>query len=211
MYNDVPDGNASTSAAAAARRTAAHAARRALGMLDRLGQTFVQRVVAINAAVQRSTSLQLAVVLGFVGGSLALSWLLMPKVEYLPNGNRNLVFGQLLPPAGYNIDRLTELGRELEKETQPYWDVDRDDPNNRRLPFPPIDDYFFVASGQGSSSAPGRSIRCGQATWFRWSTSWATRFRARSPSRPRPACSAGGFRAVGRSTWRSPVPIRRNW
>ena len=35
---------------------------------------------------------------------------LMPKVEYLPEGNRNLVFGILLPPPGYNIDELLRMG-----------------------------------------------------------------------------------------------------
>jgi HAE1 family hydrophobic/amphiphilic exporter-1 len=66
----------------------------------------------------------------------------------LPNGNRNLVFGQLLPPAGYNIDRLMQLGAELERRTQPYWDVAEGDPATKRLDYPVIADYFFVARGK---------------------------------------------------------------
>ena len=51
-----------------------------------------------------------------------------PKVEYLPTGNRNLVFGIILPPPGYNLDELTRMGETVEKHLQPYWDVDPDSP-----------------------------------------------------------------------------------
>lgn len=125
---------------------AAAARRRALPSVSGLGRTFVDQVVSLNARIQRSTYARLATVVGFVGGSLLLSWVLIPKVEYLPNGNRNLVFGQLLPPSGYNIDQQLQLGVRLERDTKPYWDVDKDDPQNAKLPFPLIEDYFFVAT-----------------------------------------------------------------
>ncbi|MBN2477181.1 MAG: efflux RND transporter permease subunit [Pirellulales bacterium] len=122
--------------------------RRALGLVDRLGGLFVAHVVAVNRYIQHRRSLRLATVAGFVGAALLLSWLLMPAVEYLPTGNRNLVFGVLLPPAGYNVDQLLKLGRQLEDDTQPYWDIDKGDPANAALQHPPIDDYFFVAAGR---------------------------------------------------------------
>jgi HAE1 family hydrophobic/amphiphilic exporter-1 len=37
---------------------------------------------------------------------------------------------------------------ELEEATRPYWDVNEGDPENAKLPFPTIADYFFVARGQ---------------------------------------------------------------
>jgi len=115
---------------------------------DRIGGAFVNGVVTINAVIQRGLISRLAVVGVLVGVAAMATWLLIPNVEYLPNGNRNLVFGQLLPPAGYNIDRLMELGAELERCTQPYWDVNVGDPANRKLQYPPIEDYFFVARGK---------------------------------------------------------------
>lgn len=121
---------------------------RSLGLADSLGKRFVDHVVWVNASVQRHILLRLGAVAVFVLGALLAAWLLMPKVEYLPNGNRNLVFGVLLPPPGYNIDRLMELGGSLEQKIKPYWDVNRDDPENAKLDFPPIDDFFFVAAGR---------------------------------------------------------------
>ena len=119
---------------------------RAMKGATALGRALTERVVGLNARIQRSNFARLGVVVGFVGTALLLSWVLLPKVEYLPNGNRNLVFGQLLPPSGYNIDRQLQLGAKLEADTRAYWDVNKDDPQAANLPFPPIEDYFFVAS-----------------------------------------------------------------
>jgi len=117
-------------------------ARSRLQPLDTLAQFVVHRVVAINAVLQRSILLRLAIVVLFVGGSLGISWLMMPSVEYLPAGNRNSVIGTFQPPAGYDIERLLELGKKLEQDTKPYWDVDKGDPANERLDFPPLENYF---------------------------------------------------------------------
>ncbi|MFH1918443.1 MAG: efflux RND transporter permease subunit, partial [Planctomycetota bacterium] len=108
---------------------------------DALGRMFVNRVVAVNALLQHSILLRLATVALFVGGSLGISWLMMPSVEYLPTANANSVIGVLQPPAGYDIERLLELGKKLEEDIKPYWDVDKGNPANERLDFPPIESY----------------------------------------------------------------------
>jgi len=117
--------------------------------LDAAGAAFVRAVVELNRAIQKSLAVRLVTVVGFVGAAAMLTWALWPKIEYLPSGNRNLVFGQLLPPSGYNIDKLMDLGVQLENGAQPYWDIDKGDPANEELQYPAIDDYFFVASRRG--------------------------------------------------------------
>jgi hydrophobic/amphiphilic exporter-1 (mainly G- bacteria), HAE1 family len=119
-----------------------------LDPLDRIGGLFVGHVVGINAAIQRSTLRRVSVVVLLVAVSVVGSYLLWPKVEYLPAGNRNLVFAIVLPPPGYNLDNLKQLGETVEQELRPYWDVDPDSPEARQLPFPPIGDFFYVARGR---------------------------------------------------------------
>jgi len=83
-----------------------------------------------------------------VAAAAAATWLLLPKVEYLPEGNRNLVFGILLPPPGYNIDELLRLGDIVEQRLIPSWDVDPGTPAAEQLDAPVLADCFFVARGR---------------------------------------------------------------
>ena len=47
----------------------------------------------------------------------------MPPLDYLPLGNRNIVFGMLIPPPGYNLGQLTEIGKRVEETMRPAWEV----------------------------------------------------------------------------------------
>lgn len=112
------------------------------------GNLFVSVIVGFNRWIQRGLLRRLAVVTALFGMAVGVSWALWPKIEYLPTGNRNLVFGIVLPPPGYNLDQLTKLGQIVETELRPYWDVDIDSPEARALDYPVISDFFFVARGR---------------------------------------------------------------
>jgi HAE1 family hydrophobic/amphiphilic exporter-1 len=112
------------------------------------GNGFVTLVTAVNQWVQRGFLRRVAVVLVLTGGALCLTYAFWPKVEYLPTGNRNLVFGILLPPPGYNLDQLMAMGEQVERELKPYWDIDPDSPERATLDYPMIGDFFFVARGR---------------------------------------------------------------
>ncbi|MBI5759691.1 MAG: efflux RND transporter permease subunit [Planctomycetales bacterium] len=116
-----------------------------LAPVDFLARAFVSAVVATNAFLQRRLVLRLALVVITGGGAAGLSWAMMPKVEYLPQGNRNLVIGFILPPPGYNLDQLKAMGEQIEQELKPYWDVDPTSPEAAQLDFPVIGDFFYVA------------------------------------------------------------------
>ena len=112
------------------------------------GSAFVRTVLWITDIIQSHTIIRLLFTGGMVAATLAVAWLLWPKVEYLPTGNRNLVFGILLPPPGYNLDQLIELGQKVENDLKPYWDIDPNSPEAQKLDFPVIGDFFFVARGR---------------------------------------------------------------
>lgn len=77
-------------------------------------------------------------------GATALLW---PRVEYLPTGNRNFVFCSLSPPPGYNMQELTEMGKKVEADLEPYWNVDPGSPEAAELEYPAIDYYFYAVRG----------------------------------------------------------------
>lgn len=105
----------------------------------------VNGVVRFNAWVLETTWRKLAVIAVLVAASAGLGYLLVPDVEYLPNGNRNLVICLILPPPGYNVEQLGELGGQVEAALRPFWDVDSDSPQAAELDYPVINDFFYVA------------------------------------------------------------------
>jgi len=121
---------------------------RLLAPIDWFGAQFLHTIIAITTVLQRSVLLRFGVVAGCTFAAVGISVALMPKVEYLPNGNQNLVFGILLPPPGYNLNQLTEIGARIEERMRPYWDVDPGEPAAAELRYPPIRDFFYVARGR---------------------------------------------------------------
>jgi len=118
-----------------------------------------------------STLARVVVVLGLTFGSLYGSYQLMPPADYLPSGNRNLIFGMLIPPPGYNLHQQTELACRIEGTIEPFWEAGKlvDDPQayenaKKQLPEvptvdfrtgkpgppvvpPPLNNYFLVSRG----------------------------------------------------------------
>jgi HAE1 family hydrophobic/amphiphilic exporter-1 len=115
---------------------------------ERAPNAVVRAIVGINAWLQASRARQVVSVVAVVGASILGAMAMFPKVEYLPQGNRNLVFGIVLPPPGYNLDELVTLGETIENGMRPYWDVDPESPEAQQLEFPPILDFFYVAAGR---------------------------------------------------------------
>jgi HAE1 family hydrophobic/amphiphilic exporter-1 len=59
---------------------------------------------------------------------------MMPPADYLPQGNRNLVFGLIVPPPGYNIEQVNTMADRIEETVRPYWEAgERADPKAAAL------------------------------------------------------------------------------
>ena len=115
--------------------------------IGNVGSRFADRVAAANHWMLASRTRSIAIVLVMVLFSVGVSYLLFPKVEYLPAGNRNFVICILSPPPGYNIQQLMDMGETLEAELQPYWDVDPDSEEAKALDYPAINYYFYAVRG----------------------------------------------------------------
>jgi HAE1 family hydrophobic/amphiphilic exporter-1 len=116
-----------------------------LNVADLVAGWMVNLLISVNRGLQISLLPRLIVVIAVIVGSCVATWLLLPKVEYLPGGNRNLVFGIMIPPPGYNLDHLMKMGSIVEEDLRPYWDVDPSDPDvisGKKLV---MADFFFIA------------------------------------------------------------------
>ena len=108
--------------------------RHPLGVMSRLGTVAVFTIAAAGGA-----------------------YLLMPATDYLPRGNKNLVFGIIRNPPGYNIKTDEELAKIVEAQVRPFWEATTDAQVSQLPPpihpftgqpvqgIPPIDNYFIVS------------------------------------------------------------------
>lgn len=79
---------------------------------------------------------------GVVAITAALAFFLTPPMEYLPTGNRNLLFGILVPPPGTSIDEVIDIGQAFQDDVTTHVGAEVDG-------VPSIGRSFFVArSGQ---------------------------------------------------------------
>jgi hydrophobic/amphiphilic exporter-1 (mainly G- bacteria), HAE1 family len=121
--------------------------------LARLAEAFAGRISALVYWLTEGVFRRLVIVFLFTLLAFAMAWFLAPKTEYLPEGNRNLILGIMIPPPGYSLEELESVGRFVEGEMRRYWEAAPGDP----LEGPPVSNFFFVAFGQrvfmGAASA----------------------------------------------------------
>ncbi|MFH2057005.1 MAG: efflux RND transporter permease subunit [bacterium] len=104
---------------------------------------FSSRVAAFVDYINAKNSRRLGTILGIVIVTMFFSWFLLPDAEYLPNGNRNLVFAFMLPPPGYNLEEMVKAGEVIEAQVKPLWETEGAAADT--LPGGGLDNFFFVA------------------------------------------------------------------
>ncbi|MBW2010874.1 MAG: efflux RND transporter permease subunit, partial [Deltaproteobacteria bacterium] len=110
--------------------------------ISRVGQMFVNAIMGISGFFLKNTATRLASILFFTLLSITLVFLLIPKAEYLPQGNRNLIMNILVPPPGNSLEKRKSIGNYIFKEAAPYFEADYKDG------IPKIKDIFYVATPQ---------------------------------------------------------------
>jgi HAE1 family hydrophobic/amphiphilic exporter-1 len=114
---------------------------------DGFARAFVAAVTAITRRSVRSRVFAAAMAAGITVGAGVLTWALMPPLEYLPEGNRNLVIGVTFPPPGYNLDTMTDIAERVEAEVKPHI-ADFTGPETRPGDPPKLKYFIFVALRQ---------------------------------------------------------------
>jgi len=111
-----------------------------------LANRFNGFVVALLKNLFRSSSVQWLVVLGLTVLPVLAAWNMVPKTEYLPEGDQNVILGLMIPPQGYNIQEAHRLGRELEKIYRPYWEAQPGSVEEAKLEGPAVRNFLFIGS-----------------------------------------------------------------
>jgi len=116
-----------------------------LPVIDHFADFFVRAVVGFTRRVTRSKSLALTVVALICGAGAFVTWAFLPKLDYLPDGNRNLIFGIIVPPPGYNLKTTEDIAGKFEAQVNPLLAEVTGEESKPGEP-PKIQRFFFVAS-----------------------------------------------------------------
>jgi HAE1 family hydrophobic/amphiphilic exporter-1 len=117
----------------------------ALPPLDGAARIFSSALDRILARITADRKSAILAVGGITAACLALTFPLLPKLEYLPEGNRNMAFGSVRPPPGYNLTTTKSIAERIENAVRPLWG-----PGDSARGAPPrIDNFSFRAYENG--------------------------------------------------------------
>ena len=124
-----------------------------LPIIDHFGRAFAWVVKTYAKLTVRSRIVGLTSVALITGGAIWGAATFLPKLEYLPDGNRNLVFGIILPPPGYNLPTTTKIAERIESVARPLWEKEETGNPDE----PPAMKHFFFVSFRGTTFLGGAS------------------------------------------------------
>jgi HAE1 family hydrophobic/amphiphilic exporter-1 len=108
-------------------------------LLGGLGANISERIMNLVSIGIRTWYTRIITIGGLTLIAIVSTVLLFPKMEYLPQGNRNLVINILIPPPGLSYDERKEVGEIITEAARPYFDGDHNG-------VPGIKNLFYVGS-----------------------------------------------------------------
>ncbi|MFK7866980.1 MAG: efflux RND transporter permease subunit [Alphaproteobacteria bacterium] len=125
-----------------------------LPVIDPLARQFVIWVAAYARMVVTKPLIGLSIAGILVSSVSYFGVKYLPELEYLPEGNRNFIFGSIFTPPGYNLDTVGEMAQRVESVMLPLVASEEQqrnitDPEIKAGPAL-IDNFFFVVRRSGS-------------------------------------------------------------
>jgi HAE1 family hydrophobic/amphiphilic exporter-1 len=90
-----------------------------------LGRVFRDRFVALIELLMKGVVFRLFIASAVTATSIFLAWHFFPPIDYLPKGNRNLLFIFLRTPPGLNLDQMDKIMGQLEGRLKRVKEADR--------------------------------------------------------------------------------------
>jgi HAE1 family hydrophobic/amphiphilic exporter-1 len=106
-------------------------------ILVNIGTWLANQIINLVALVIRNWKTRLTTIGILTALAVFCVWALLPKMEYLPQGNRNFVLSILVPPPGLSNDELLEIGNHFTQIAKPHLGKDVNG-------LPGIADMFYI-------------------------------------------------------------------
>ena len=108
-------------------------------LLAAIGNFFVKYIVLISDKINSNFIVKFSFIVIVTAFSIISAYMLMPKMDYLPLGNKNMVESRFTPPPGISYNERKAMGDFIYRELKPYMESEKDG-------YPQIDNFVFIAS-----------------------------------------------------------------
>jgi HAE1 family hydrophobic/amphiphilic exporter-1 len=110
------------------------------GMIANFGEKIVNIIMSIVNMSLKSVFTKIVTIVSLATLSAGIIFTLFPKLDYLPQGNKNLIFNILITPPGLSYNERYDMGAYLMKKVEPH--INKDVGN-----IPGLNRAFFVSFG----------------------------------------------------------------
>lgn len=110
------------------------------GAIANFGEKIVNVIMSVVNLSLKNVFTKIVTISSLATFSVAVIYLLFPKLDYLPQGNKNLIFNILITPPGLSYNERYDMGTYLMKKIEPHVNKDVGD-------IPGLNRAFFVSFG----------------------------------------------------------------
>jgi HAE1 family hydrophobic/amphiphilic exporter-1 len=115
--------------------------------LTGIGFSLIDIIMDLVGLATRNWITRITTIIALTVFSISLAVFLTPKMEYLPQGNRNFVFSLMVPPPGLSYRDRKEIGQTIFRSVEPYIDKDYNSlPGIKEIFYVGADRIMFLAS-----------------------------------------------------------------
>jgi hydrophobic/amphiphilic exporter-1 (mainly G- bacteria), HAE1 family len=132
---------------------------RDLGPLPRLGGFLVNLIMFFVRLAVRNWFTRILTVSSLTAAAVLIAWLFFPKMDYLPQGNRNLILNILIPPPGLSYPEREAIGEQIHQRLEPHYGQDVDGyPGIRHLFYVGAESFMFFGAVSTHEQRAGELI-----------------------------------------------------
>ncbi len=108
-------------------------------LLINIGNLFLENILLVSNKINSKFNYKSIFVALTIFISIISVYFLMPKMDYLPLGNKNMMEARFTPPPGISYNERKAMGDFVYRELEPYM-------NEEKEGYPQINDFIFIAS-----------------------------------------------------------------
>lgn len=124
-----------------------------------LGTTLVDKIMYLVDKATKTPKTRFATIAVLTILSLAITYVLIPKMEYLPQGNRNFVYSIMVPPPGLSYEERKNIGNTIFNDLKPYLGHEYNGTSGiKNVFYVGADRFMFLGSISMSDDRPGELV-----------------------------------------------------